>query len=138
MTAGGEVFWDGCAVGEFRLLRCDGCGQVDHMGPSRCRRCHGAELTWIAAEGGGTVASFTIVRRAPSAGLREWVPYGLALIDLDEGTRVMARLAGEPEDWRIGGRVRLCFIAAGEAPGDFAGDRLPAFAPETGEAACGS
>ncbi len=58
------------------------------------------------------------------------MPYGLALVDLDEGARVMARLAGEMESWRIGGRVRLSFVAAGEAPGEISGDRLPAFAPD--------
>ena len=132
MTAGGDIFWQGCAAGEFRLLQCDSCGFVDHMAPSRCRRCHGAEMNWIVAQGGGTIASFTIVRRAPSPGLRGEVPYGLALVDLDEGARVMARLFGEMESWVIGGRVRLCFIAAGEAPGEFSGDLLPAFAPDEG------
>ena len=132
MTAGGETFWQGCAAGEFRLLRCSSCGHVDHMAPSRCRRCHGTELAWIVAQGGGTIASFTIVRRAPSPGVRGEVPYGLALVDLDEWVRVMARLVGEAESWQIGGRVWLCFVAAGEAPGEFSGGRLPAFAPDGG------
>ena len=132
MTADGEMFWQGCAAKEFRLLQCDNCGFVDHMAPSRCRHCHGAELSWITAQGGGSIASFTIVRRAPSPGLRGEVPYGLALVDLDEGARVMARLAGEAESWRIGGRVRLCFVEAGEAPGEYSGGQLPAFAPEEG------
>ncbi len=69
---------------------------------------------------------------APSPGLRGQVPYGLALVDLDEGARVMARLTGEAEGWRIGGRVRLCFVAAGEAAGEFGGGQLPAFAPDEG------
>ena len=68
-----------------------------------CPRCGARDLAWEESAGGGTVYSATTVHSREGE-------YGLCLVDLDEGVRVMA--AGAPE---IGSRVdaarrggRLC------------------------------
>ena len=67
------------------------------MHPPRvlCPRCGGRDLAWEESAGEGTVYSETTVHRREES-------YGLCLVDLDEGYRVMA--AGAPG---IGERVRL-------------------------------
>ena len=61
-----------------------------------------------AASGRGRVASFTWVERGPSAAFRE--PYMLALIDLDEGVRLMMNiLDAQPDAIAIGDPVRIVF-----------------------------
>jgi uncharacterized OB-fold protein len=69
------------------------------------------EVQWVPSQGLGTVYSITIVRpRPPEA------PYNVALIDLDEGVRMMSRVEGlPPEDVHIGMRVRA-EIVQGEDP----------------------
>ena len=56
--------------------------------------------------GRGTIYSMTEVVRAPTPAFSSLVPYVLALVDLDDGVRVMAH--AEP-DLRIGERVELGF-----------------------------
>ena len=75
-----------------------------------CPACWSDDLEWIDAGGGGSVHSFTIVRRAPLAAFAAHVPYVLALIDLDEGPRMVANICGaDALQVRIGDRVRVAF-----------------------------
>lgn len=60
-----------------------------------CPACWSDSLEWVEAKGTGTVHSFTIVRRAPAAAFARRVPYVVALIDLDEGPRMLANIVGD-------------------------------------------
>jgi uncharacterized OB-fold protein len=116
-------FWDGCRAGELRYQSCGGCGAAQFYPRTLCARCGGVDLAWRAARGDGTVYAVTVVHRPPSAAFRADVPYALALVDLDEGFRMMARIVGiEPERVAIGARVRVTF----ERRGDLA---IPQFTP---------
>jgi uncharacterized OB-fold protein len=55
------------------------------------------------------VHSFTICHSVGNAALAAELPYALALVDLDEGPRVMTRIAAEPESVRIGDRVTATY-----------------------------
>jgi uncharacterized OB-fold protein len=67
------------------------------------------DLDWVEASGQGTVHSTTVVRARPPAS-----DYNVALIDLEEGVRMMSRVEGiAPDAVRIGMAVRAR-IAAGE------------------------
>jgi uncharacterized OB-fold protein len=93
--------------------------QVDSSGRPVFRPRVGHD-TWRVSAGRGTVYSATTVRP------RNGEPYGLALIDLDEGFRMMSRVVGlPPEGVTIGLRVQLAWEDAQdpEAP------PLPIFAP---------
>lgn len=60
------------------------------------------DLEWVEALGTGTVYSVTVIRPKPPA-----EAYNVALIDLDEGPRMMSRVEGWPADAvRIGMRVK--------------------------------
>jgi len=62
-----------------------------------------ADLEWVEASGAGTVYATTVTRRRPEKG----GDYNVALIDLAEGPRMMARVVGiEPEDVSIGMKVQ--------------------------------
>jgi len=77
------------------------------------------DLEWVPASGKGTVYSTTVIRQKPPA-----ADYNIALIDLEEGPRMMSRVEGiAPADVRIGmpvnamiveeeGRPLLVFTAA--------------------------
>ena len=68
------------------------------------------DLEWVEASGGGTVYSTTTIRQKPP------IPdYNLALIDLDEGPRMMACVVGvPPAEVRIGLRVKARVSTEGE------------------------
>jgi|SRR5690554_284349 len=60
------------------------------------------DLEWVDASGLGTIYSVTIIRPKPPA-----EPYNVALVELDEGPRMMTRIDGIPVDQiRIGTRVK--------------------------------
>jgi len=76
-----------------------------HVFPPRelCPHSGAADLSWVAASGLGTVYSTsTIARKAEAGG-----DYNVALVDLDEGVRMMARVEGvEPARVAVGQRVQ--------------------------------
>lgn len=108
-----EAFWEGCAEGRFLLQHCGDCKHLQFYPRPVCTRCHGANLEWRAADGGGCIHSYTTVYRGPGPAFDADVPYLLVLVDLDEGPRIMANLRATPEDVEIGSRVRLYFEPRG-------------------------
>ena len=65
------------------------------------------DLEWVQASGVGVVYSSTVVRQRPPT-----PNYNVALIDLEEGVRMMSRVEGvPPENVRIGMPVRAKIVA---------------------------
>lgn len=62
------------------------------------------ELVETAGPGGGTVYTDTVIFSAPEAFVKD-APYQIAIIDLDEGGRLTARVDGDPVS--IGDRVEF-------------------------------
>jgi uncharacterized OB-fold protein len=87
---------------------CNDCAHRWYFERVRCPRCASANVAAVAAEGRGTAVATTTIRRAPGAAVGE-VPFSIALVDLDEGVRVMGRCAA---DTRPGDRVALGFQAS--------------------------
>ena len=80
--APGQVFSDGLADGELRYQRCGSCGAAVFFPRVACTECQGTHLNWSLSSGKGVIYSATVVRRRNEA-------YGVALVDLDEGYRMM-------------------------------------------------
>ena len=109
-------FWDGIEAGKLRIQRCLECRRHVFYPRSICPNCMGS-LEWVDAAGTGTVHSFTVVHRAPAEEYRSEVPYTVALIDLDEGVRMMSRLVDcDPSQVRIGAAVEVQFRELGGGP----------------------
>jgi hypothetical protein len=69
------------------------------------------DLEWVEASGAGTVHATTVIRQRPPA-----QNYNVALVDLDEGPRMMSRVEGiAPEAVRIGMRVKARIAREGDA-----------------------
>lgn len=83
-------------------VRCRACGHAGALRTPRCVRC-GGEVDPALFGPAGTVWATTVVHVAGRPG--DEVPYALAYVDLDEGPRLLTRLAGEGA--RVGDRVAL-------------------------------
>lgn len=114
--AQGRPFWDGIARGELRLQRCGECGQAAFSPRAVCSDCVGGRLDWFTARGTGTVHSCAAAHRAFGA-LGERVPFTVALVDVDEGVRMMSRIV-ESAQVGIGDRVELraTLLGGADAP----------------------
>jgi hypothetical protein len=65
---------------------------------------------WVRASGRGRVYTFTITRQNQAPGFREELPYVLAIVELDEGPRLMTNVVGcAPDAVRIGMAVEVVF-----------------------------
>ncbi len=72
-----------------------------------CRRK--GKLEMYQFKGLGAIYSYAIVRQAPDDFKRQ-IPYVIAQVELDEGTRLTAQIVNvDPENVEIGMRVRSCF-----------------------------
>jgi uncharacterized OB-fold protein len=80
-----------------------------------CPECWSDQLEWVESKGRGSVHSFTVIRRAPVATFAERTPYVVALIDLDEGPRMIANVVGEGAlSVAIGDQVDVTFEDRGD------------------------
>ena len=111
-----QPFWDAAAAGRLAIQRCRECKRHIFYPRSLCPHCGAANPEWVTAKGTGDIHAFTVVHRAPPEFADE-APYVVALIDLDEGVRMMSRLVGvEPKDVRIGLKVKAVFKGEPPAP----------------------
>ena len=104
-------FVEGLKQGEIRYQHCSACGAAQTLARYACRACGSTELQWRTARGAGRVYSVTTVARAPSDEFRPLAPYALAIVELDEGPRLMGHAT---LDARIGDRVIAGFFDFGE------------------------
>ena len=117
-------YWNAARERRLLIRKCNACGALHFMPRHLCPACWSDQLEWVEARGTGSVHSFTIIRRAPMAAFAPRAPYVLALIDLDEGPRMMANVLGEDAlSVRIGDRVKVTFEDRGE------GAMVPQFTP---------
>lgn len=98
-------FWEAASRGVLAVQECQGCGHRQHYPRPLCLRCGVLELAWRDCSGLGTVHSLTTVRRQIRPELEP--PYDVALIDLDEGPRLLAGLTEEPGATAMGDRVEV-------------------------------
>lgn len=116
-----RAFWDAAVRRVLVLQRCDRCNAHQFYPRPFCLSCGGTSLQWAEATGTGTVYSLTTVHMSIRPDLP--APYVVALIDLDEGPRLLTHLVG-PE-CRIGDRVRVAWRTRDGLP------PLPVFTPVT-------
>ena len=108
LTPLSQPWFDGCAEGVLRLQKCSQCGNFQFYPRVICSHCGADQPDWVDASGHGTIASFSIVRRAITKAYD--APYVVALIDLDEGPRMMSNVIGcDPDAVAIGQRVSVTF-----------------------------
>jgi uncharacterized OB-fold protein len=125
VTEDNEGFW--VAASERRLVaqRCQQCGQLHHPPRAMCPDCHSGDLEFTELAGTGVVYSYALLHH-PQNPLFEY-PIPAALIDLDEGVRLMSTVVGvDPHEIRIGMEVEVDFEPA---TGDM---MVPVFRPRGG------
>lgn len=116
-------YWSAAREERLVIRQCKECGEKHFMPRHLCPHCWSDQLEWIDASGAGTVHSFTVIRRASDPAFADLVPYVLALIELEEGPRMMSNIVGpDALNVKIGDRVTVTFEDRGD------GAKLPQFA----------
>ena len=104
------AWWvDGWARNELLIQRCEGCGRLRHPPQPRCASCRSPEWTAVRASGRGQLFSYIVSHHPPVDGFE--APFVVALVELDEGTRLVSNVIGVvPEDVYIGMPLELEFV----------------------------
>jgi len=101
-----EPFWEATRERRLVLQWCTACDRVVQFPRALCPFCAQSFLEWREATGLGRVYAVTIENRPEAMGAGE--PYAIALVDLDEGARLMTNVVGcAPAQVRIGMAVRV-------------------------------
>jgi uncharacterized OB-fold protein len=84
-------FWEAAGRGELLIQRCPSCGHRQFYPRPACTAC-GADPEWEQASGRGTVHTFAVIRQFGGKPFRDELPYVVAMIELDEGVRMMGNV----------------------------------------------
>ena len=105
-----KPFWDYCKQHELRMQKCLKCGKLHYPASMICPHCHHLESEWVKLSGKGRVYSFIVVHRVYHPGFANEVPYTVATIELEEGTRLLSNVIRcQPKDVRVGMPVKVVF-----------------------------
>ncbi len=125
-----NAFWfEGARAHELLIQRCTSCGALRHPPLPACAVCGSLEWDTVISSGRGTLYSYVVVHYPQVPSFEYPLPIGL--IELEEGTRVVANLGQvEHDDIRIGMALRAelvdhddelslpVFVPAGAAAGE--------------------
>ena len=85
-------FWEAAKRHELRMPRCTTCDYVFFYPRSECPRCLSTNLEWVKVSGRARLHSFTVVQQPANAAFRDDVPYVYAVVQLDEGPRLVSNI----------------------------------------------
>ena len=102
ITPEAKPYWDGLREDKLMLPRCRECRRAFFYPRVLCPFCHAADIEWFQATGRGRLYSFEIAYQAFNKAFKVKPPYVLAMVELEEGPRLMSNLVGiEPDPKRI-------------------------------------
>lgn len=90
-------YWEGTQAGELRLQQCQDCSQHIFYPRTHCPHCGSARTQWVRTSGRGRLYSYVINHMA-APGWEGDVPYVVAVVQLEEGPRMLSNLVGVPPD----------------------------------------
>ncbi|PHP67773.1 DNA-binding protein [Zhengella mangrovi] len=105
-----ETYRQALDAHRLTFQHCRHCGNNWLPARAECPRCWSDDFDWHAASGNATVHSWVVFHVAFDPRYRDRVPYNVALVDLDEGPRLITNIIDMPDDTDvIGRRVALVF-----------------------------
>jgi uncharacterized protein len=90
--------------------RCSSCGETSLGGVALCPNCGSAQVEVVRLGDHGTLWTFTVARHRPPGDYRgpePFEPFGIGLVELPEGLRVMSTLDCPLEQLRVGLPLRF-------------------------------
>jgi uncharacterized OB-fold protein len=105
-----QPFWAAAKRHELSLQRCGTCGSFRFPPAPVCPECTALGGDWTKLKGRGTIFSFVVFHRAFHKSFEKDVPYAVALVELEEGPRLVTNIVGvAPDQIRCDMPVELVF-----------------------------
>ena len=117
-----EPYWQGLADGELRHQVCGACGHVWLPAREECPRCLSDQVSWTPSSGRGRIISWVMYHHASHPAFADRVPYNVAIVELEEGARLITNIVADESELAIERPVVLRIESE-------SGVHLPRFAP---------
>jgi len=105
-----KEYWDSCKRHELRIERCSNCGTYRFPPRAACHKCGSLKAEWTKVTGRGKVHSYCVAVEPVHPALKDKPPYSIALVDLEEGARMMTNIVDcDPYDVKIDMPVEVVF-----------------------------
>jgi uncharacterized OB-fold protein/acyl dehydratase len=125
LTQDNAVWFEGAQRHELLIQHCTSCGTLRHPPLPACGTCQSFEWDTVVSGGRGTLYSFVVVHYPQVPSFEYPLPIGL--VELEEGTRVVANIDGiDPADITVGMSLEAQFVDYDDALS------LPVFVPAGG------
>lgn len=106
LTEDTEFFWNGVRDHRLLIQRCTSCHNLRFPPRPMCPHCQSLEWDTVESAGRGTVFSCVIPHHPPLPWFPE--PFVVALVELDEGTRIVTNVIGvDPRSVTVGMAVAV-------------------------------
>ena len=117
-------YWFAKYLSEEKLMgsKCAQCGAISAPPQAICANCHSTKAEWLQLTGRGKLAAFTCIAIGPPSMAAEGYgrdnPYCTGVVELEEKTRIVARIEGvdakSPESIKVGQPLQAKFLFRGE------------------------
>jgi uncharacterized OB-fold protein len=110
IDAASAPYWEAARQGRLLIAQCSACHRVHHYPRPFCPHCWSEDVHPVQAGGAGTLYTYSVVYVNDLAPFKERLPYVAAIVELDEGPRLMTTIENiEPERLQVGMAVTAVF-----------------------------
>lgn len=103
-------YWEAAAEHRLVIQRCVACGRFNHPPVVSCPSCHSHDFDWPTMSGRGHLYTFTVAHHSVHPVTAGSMPYILALVELEEGPRLLTNLRDiQPDDVHVGLALEVLF-----------------------------
>jgi uncharacterized OB-fold protein len=105
-----KPFWEGTKQKKLLIQQCKDCNSNIFYPRKFCPECWSSNTSWVEASGKGKVFTFSVTMTGVEDRFVNDLPFILALVDLEEGVRMMTTIVEcQPEEVKIGMDVEVIF-----------------------------
>ncbi len=94
LNSDSQPFWDACRKHRLQFQRCRDCGSLRWPPAFICPECHSSDSQWVQVSGRGRIVTYAVIHRAYRKEFKDDLPYVTAVIELDEGVRMLSNVVG--------------------------------------------
>ncbi len=128
ITRDNEFWFEAAREGRLAIQRCTDCQTLRHPPAPACPSCRSFEWDHVDSTRRCTLHSWTVIHHPPDGAFE--YPLAVGLVDLEEGTRLVADIKGvDHDDLRLGLELEVGFSEHAH------GEVLPQLHPRKGDPA---
>lgn len=107
LTEISRLYWDALSRGELHFQKCASCGNAWLPPRDACPACLSPDSNWVRASGKGKLVSWIVYHQAYAPAFEARLPYNVAIVELDEGPRLLTNILSDAAELSIGAPVTL-------------------------------